>query len=299
MEKETVFFSENIPLLATIGYPDHGKGPFPAVVILHGHARHRNDGLDAYAKYLNDRGFATLRFDFRGCGETMYERYNIICHAHCPEDAFNAVSFMMTQENVDPNRIGITGISMGGCTTIYAAGTDARVKCAVSLAALADIGENLKAHLDARFGEDRYRSLLKMVDADRYERVKTGHSGWVFSSSVGAFTEDEAYATAAANTNDRIWGMANSNYMTLASVESLLKYRPIEKCAGIKIPMLILHGEMDELVYRKQAYELFEAIPDDTIKKVQIMEGIDHNMPIHPRRDEVFEAAAAWFEEYL
>lgn len=299
MERETVFFSENIPLLATLGYPDQGEGPFPAVVILHGHARHRNDGLDAYAKFLNDRGFATLRFDFRGCGETMYERYNIMCHAHCPEDAFNAVSFMMTQENIDPNRIGITGISLGGCTTIYAAGTDARIKCAVSLAGLADIGENLKECLDARFGEERFQSLLKMIDEDRYERVKTGHSKWVFSSTVGAFTEDEAYETAAANTNDRDWGMANSNYMTVASVESLLKYRPIEKCGGIKIPTLILHGAVDELVLPKQAYKLYDAIPESTIKEVRLMDSVDHNMPIHPRRDEVFAAAAEWFEKYL
>jgi len=103
MERETVFFSENVPLLATLGYPDQGEGPFPGVVIFHGHARHRNDGLDALSKRLNDAGFVTLRFDFRGCGETMHERYNIMCHAHCPEDAFNAVSFLMIQPEVDPS----------------------------------------------------------------------------------------------------------------------------------------------------------------------------------------------------
>ncbi len=113
------------------------------------------------------------------------------------------------------------------------------------------------------------------------------------------YTEDEAYEIATANTNDREWGMANSNYMTVASVKSLLKYKPMEKCSDIRIPSLILHGGEDELVRRRQAYEIYNAIPDDTVKEICIMDGIDHNMPIHPRRNEVFQKAAEWFKLYL
>lgn len=298
MERETVFFSENVPLQATLGYPDGGSGPFPGVVIFHGHARHRNDGLDALSRRLNDAGFVTLRFDFRGCGETMYERYNIICHAHCPEDAFNAVSFLMAQPEVDSGRIGATGESLGGCTTVYAAGSDPRIRCAVSMAGLGDIARNLKKKLDARYGEERFKALLEQIDRDRYARVQTGHSGWILSSAVGPATPDEAYQIAAENTLDRASGSMNSNYMTIASLESLLKYRPEEQCPNIEIPMLYLHGEEDELVDPFEARHMLE-LTKSPVKELAILKGLDHNMPIHARRQEVFDRVVDWFERYL
>lgn len=298
MERETVFFSEGIPLLATLGYPDQGEGPFPGIVIFHGHARHRNDGLDALSRRLNEAGYVTLRFDFRGCGETLYGRYNIICHAHCPEDALNAVSFLMMQPEVDKNRIGVTGESLGGCTTVYAAGIDKRVRCAVSMAGLGDPARNLKRKLDRRYGPARYKQILEQIEADRYERVKTGHSKWILSSGVGDATVDEGYEIAAANTLDRVWGSANSNYMTLDSLESLLKYRPLDVCHQITIPILFLHGAQDELVDPDEGQSLCDAVASQ-IKEFRLLEGLDHNMPIHPNRQRMFDLVVDWFDRYL
>ena len=294
MERETVFFSENVPLLATLGYPDTGEGPFPGVVIFHGHARHRNDGFDALSKRLNDAGFVTLRFDFRGCGETMYERYNIICHAHCPEDAFNAVSFLMIQPEVDKNRIGVTGESLGGCTTVYATGADKRIKCAVSMAGVGDLERNLR---HAYFPE-HFQRLLDMVEEDRYERVRTGHSRWVLSSAVGDCTEEEAYEIATANTNDRLWGSCNSNYTTLAGVDSMLKFKPEEQCPNIRVPILFLHGAEDELVDPEESRSMYARCASK-VKEFRLLEGMDHNMPINPRCQEVFDHVVDWFERYL
>lgn len=294
MERETVFFSENVPLLATIGYPDAGEGPFPGIVIFHGHARHRNDGLDALSKRLNDAGFVTLRFDFRGCGETMHERYNIICHAHCPEDAFNAVSFLMTQPEVDPKRIGVTGESMGGCTTVYATAVDDRIRCAVSLAGLGDVERNLRKAYDP----ERFQKMLDLVEQDRYERVRTGHSKWILSSAVGDRSPDEGYQIASDNTNDRLWGMANSNYMTVASFESLLKYKPETVCHKIKVPILFLLGSEDELVDVQEGQIMYDKVQSE-IKDYRILEGLDHNIPVHPRCQEAFDHVVDWFEKYL
>ena len=90
----------------------------------------------------------------------------------------------------------------------------------------------------------------------------------------------------------------NSNYMTLASLESLLKYRPEEQCPGIGIPMLYLQGEEDELVDPYEARHMFE-LTKSPVKELAFLKGLDHNMPIHPRRQEVFDRVVDWFERYL
>lgn len=298
MEYETVFFSENVALLATLGYPDAGEGPFPAIVLLHGHARHRNDGLDALSHRLNEAGFITLRFNFRGCGETMYERYNIICHTRCPEDAFNAVSFLMTRPRVDAQRIGIAGESLGASTAIYAAGTDSRIKCAVSMAGLGDPERNLRSHLDRRYGSDRFGKLLELIERDRYQRVCTGHSEWLLSTAIGDSSQEEADMIVCENTLDHTWGSANSNYMTVASLESLLKYKPLHVCARITQPILFLHGSEDTVVDAQEGREMC-AYVSSAIKEFRLLQGIDHNMPLHKKRDEVFECVTGWFSRYL
>ena len=293
MEKETVFFSENVPLLATLGYPDSGEAPFPGIVLMHGHARHRNDGLDALSRRLNEAGYVTLRFDFRGCGETMYERYNIMCNTHCPEDAYNAVSFLMAQPEVDRERIGITGESLGGCTTVYAAANDDRIKCAVAMAAAGNMLRNMRRQIS----EKQINEMLKLVDEDHYTRVVTGHSRWLLSSALGRDPQ-LALEFVKENTLDPVWGSANSNYMTVAGFESLIKYNPEDVCERITIPILFLHGSEDELIDRSEGMRMCEKVSSE-IKEFRIMGGLDHNMPINPKRDIVFDNVVDWFDLYL
>ena len=128
--------------------------------------------------------------------------------------------------------------------------------------------------------------------------MRTGHSRHILSSAVGDRTEDEGYQIACENTNDRLWGSCNNNYMTLAGMESLLKFKPQEQCPNITVPILFLHGSEDELVDPEEGRSMC-ALCASEIKEFRLLEGLDHNMPINPRCQEVFDHVVDWFERYL
>lgn len=56
---------------ATVVIPD-GEGPFPAVVMNHGHGggRQEGGGFERLAKALADAGILTIRMDFPGNGDS-------------------------------------------------------------------------------------------------------------------------------------------------------------------------------------------------------------------------------------
>jgi hypothetical protein len=63
-------------------------------------------------------------------------------------DDIRTVDYLMTRPEVDPERIGCLGISMGGDRTDYLAGLDERIKCAVSVGWMSTLREMIKAHVD-------------------------------------------------------------------------------------------------------------------------------------------------------
>ena len=57
-----------------------------------------------------DLGYATLRFDMRGCGDSQGARGRVICLEQV-EDTKSALSFLAGRPEVDAERIGVIGHS--------------------------------------------------------------------------------------------------------------------------------------------------------------------------------------------
>ena len=104
-----------------------GKGPFPAVVCLHGHGGDRHKVHDPETEY---RGFAVefARRGFVTLSPTL---------AHCPYapnqlwNLMRLVDVLEGQSCVDPERVGVAGLSMGGEWSMWLASCDRRVRAAV------------------------------------------------------------------------------------------------------------------------------------------------------------------------
>lgn len=88
------------------------------------------------ARYWCRNGFAVLRFDFRGCGDSegKFEDY---CLRVTVEDTRNAIEFLNTVKSIDKNRVGIVGHSRGGATAIVTA-SEGLVKCLVTWSSVAN-----------------------------------------------------------------------------------------------------------------------------------------------------------------
>jgi dienelactone hydrolase len=120
-------------LRGIIHRPEITTGRAPAVVLLHGFTGNHVEDQFLFvqmAHRLTEAGFAALRFDFYGSGDSdgTFDEMTIETEVG---DAGRAVEWMSQQFGVDGDRIGVLGLSMGGCVAALLAGRDPRVKAAV------------------------------------------------------------------------------------------------------------------------------------------------------------------------
>ncbi len=97
-----------------------GKGPFPAVVFVHGSGPNDRDetvgGTRVFrdlAEGLADRGIASLRYDKRTKVHPDEFKGAFTIDDETTDDAVAAVAFLHTQPDIDPQRIYVVGHSQG------------------------------------------------------------------------------------------------------------------------------------------------------------------------------------------
>ena len=132
MEKPITFTNEGQQLIGMVHYPDDGQR-HPGVVLFHGCAGNKSEAHWIFVKLarrLCEEGFAVLRFDFRNScdSEGSFEHMTISGET---SDGLQALVFFGEQEYVNPERIGILGLSLGGCVAACVAGRSPQVKSVV------------------------------------------------------------------------------------------------------------------------------------------------------------------------
>lgn len=106
----------------------------PVVVMLHGTASQKNEVGGLYQRlaiYLAQKGYASLRIDFAGTGDSQvdYRFYNL---TSAQNDVTAALNYLAAQSQLDSNRMGIIGFSQGGLIAQLIAEQDARIKAMVA-----------------------------------------------------------------------------------------------------------------------------------------------------------------------
>ncbi len=117
---ETVSFSseDGILLRGWLVKPPRPAARFPAIIICHGVGANKSDFTELAAA-LSRRGYAVLLFDFRAHGESGGSRSSLGYHEQ--QDITAALAFLKTRQEINANRIGIYGFSMGASSAILAA----------------------------------------------------------------------------------------------------------------------------------------------------------------------------------
>lgn len=100
-----------------------------AVIVLHGAGSTRSAVLP-HGTVLARHGYGVLMLDTRGHGQSEGRAMDLGWYGDRDIDA--AVSFLTRRGDVDRNRIGVVGLSMGGEQAIAAAGTDPRIEVVIA-----------------------------------------------------------------------------------------------------------------------------------------------------------------------
>jgi len=116
-------------------YTPPGKGPFPALVVIH-EWWGLNDWVKEEASKLADQGYISLAIDlYRGKVATTPDEAHQIMRG-VPSDRANrdllaASAYLRSLQNVDPARVGSIGWCMGGGYSLDLAIADPKLKAAV------------------------------------------------------------------------------------------------------------------------------------------------------------------------
>lgn len=158
-----------------------GPGPFPAVVMGHGSGQATRHQLGSLAQGFVGAGFAVLRYDKRGVGDSggVYEVAGNVANSErtfpiLAGDMLAGVEFLKTRPDIDPARIGLFGISQAGWIIPLAASRSADVKFMILV-----VGPTVSVGV-----ENYYSSLVELSpsasldDAYARSRVYAGPHGY-------------------------------------------------------------------------------------------------------------------------
>ena len=151
----------------------------PAILYLCGHSNQGRDGNKAayqhHGMWFASNGYVCFVIDTLQLGEIAgkhHGTYNLgrwwwHSRGYTPAgvecwNGIRAIDYLTSRADVDAEKIGVTGRSGGGATTVWLAATDDRVKVAVPVSGMSDLGDYvgeraINGHCDCMFAYNPYR----------------------------------------------------------------------------------------------------------------------------------------------
>jgi uncharacterized protein len=204
----------------------------PAVVILHGSGPDEGLGYRIYAEEFAKAGIATLVFDKRGAkesgGDWRRRSFELMVG-----DALAAVKFLQNRAEIDPQKVGLWGISQGGWTVAHAAARSRDVAFVVSVS-----GNGVSPTQQEMFHKDEMFKALGYSEKARNTALKFWKLvfDWLVLLDEGVFPMPENVM---------------ESERSAASIG--LNYDPLPDWEKVTQPVLLIHGEKDRLSPHEQA----------------------------------------------
>lgn len=287
-----------ITLAADLYEPKEYTGLLPAIAVCgpFGAVKEQSSGL--YAQEMARRGFLAIAFDPSFTGESGGYPRSFNSPDINVEDYQAAIDFLSTQENVDPDRIGIIGICGWGGMALQTAALDTRIKATAAMT-MYDMSRNTAlGYFDSIDEEGRYEARVA-YNNQRTEDYRNGaytmagglpeeaaeDAPQYVKDYVAYYKTERGYHPRSVNSNDG-WAATASG--------SLMNMRLFEYAPEIRSAVLLVHGEeAHSLMYSQSAYELLQG--DN--KELMIIPGANHT-DLYDQMDIIpFDKLQSFFEE--
>jgi len=255
---------ENGFLAGTLHMPVGRKprGGWPAVMLCHGFTGNRIEAHFMFVKASREfarLGLASLRFDFRGSGESSgdFQEVSILTEL---ADALAAWQFLGCVKGIDIKRRALLGLSLGGAVASLLAGGLAGEKEAPACVALWSAVADIKALWVKRLQQ------IKKASGRKSLTYPVSHSGL----EVGRRFFDD-----------------------IAQVPL-----PSEAIGVAGVPTLIVHGEGDTVIPTEQA-QAFKTACGSKLATLKIFKHMDHTFAEPGWERKVIAVSAKWLIKKL
>ena len=263
MTERVSFDSDGLRLAGVLHVPDGGdsRARRPGFLVLHGFGSNKDSGGSvATATLLADLGYAALRFDMRGCGESEGARGRVICLEQV-EDTKHALTFMGSRADVDPARIGVIGQSFGAAVAVYTTGVDPRVAACISSGGWGDGEKKFRKQHESPEAWRRFSATL----AEGRRKRERGESMMVPRYDIVPIPPHLRNNLSAGSIMEFPFEVVESMYTFMAN-DVVGKIAPR--------PLLLLHPANDSVTPTEQSIDLFQRAgqPAD----LHLVAGVDH-----------------------
>ncbi len=264
--KERVqFVSSGLELAGVLQLPDGlKKGERRAAfLVLHGFGSNKDGGnVVTVSNLLTGLGYATLRFDMRGCGDSQGARGRTICLEQV-EDTRAALDYLSRNENVDARRIGVIGHSFGAAVAVYAAGVDSRIAACVSAGGW---GNGVKKFRKQHESPEAWAKFQGMLEEGRRRKAR-GQTMMVPRYDIVPIRPELRHNLAPGSILEFPFDVVESMYAFRAN-DVVGKIAPR--------PLLLLHPANDTVTPTEQSVDLFALAGQPT--DLHLVAGVDHFM---------------------
>ena len=256
----------------------------PAIILCHGWGGVRSHLNGAYAPLFAKAGYVVLTFDYRGWADsdsrlvikgetpgtdkegmvtvTARAIRELVDPFDQTEDIIHCIDFLSGEPGVDPDRIGLWGTSFGGGHVVYVAALDKRVKCIVSQV----------PSMDGAWA-------AVWPDRNAYSRSIQRARGEIDPVPQGV---------------NKIGQLRGTAYLS-----RIAKYRPVTFADQLKIPVLIIVAEKEELMNNRDHGErVYHIVKDNVPSKYEVFKGT-HFEIYGKGRMQAIKMALEWFDKYL
>ena len=171
-EQSLEIISDNLKLQAVLVTPD--ADPWPLIVLCHGFLSHKDSSkYRLLAQVCARESIATVRFDFRGCGESegLLSESSI---SRRWRDLQRVIEQSLDLEGFD-GRLGLLGSSLGGYLALLEVSGNSDIRCAAVWSTpshLLDLAKRLPEVSPVEFSQECYEDLLTVELLPRLKNVQ-------------------------------------------------------------------------------------------------------------------------------
>jgi dienelactone hydrolase len=269
---DTTFESRGVAVPATLVLPSGGTGEvYPLVVMAHGHggSRQEGGGYERVAEAFAERGLASIRMDFPGCGDSVesFAENNL---SNMLLDLQAARQYAEAQGGIDASRVGLLGFSMGGRLVALLSEIDPSYRAMVTWAP--SVADGAEREIASEFGGPEGYYRVKQQAADNGSVVHTTRWGTQLELGLRWFTDmEETFPQAA-----------------------------LAKFTG---PLLVIYGDLDESVPPVISAAAASSATSSSEVVSLVIPGARHGLGFYTNRpevaDQVVNATADFLAERL
>lgn len=253
---DTTYESRGVAVPATIVTPaDSDAEAVPLVVMAHGHggSRQEGGGYKMVAEAMARRGIASIRMDFPGCGDSSesFVENNL---SNMLLDLQAARAFAESEFNVDAERVGLLGYSMGGRLVALLSEIDPSYKVMVAWAPA--VSDGSEREMVTTFGGAEAYAEFKQRATEEGSAVYTTMWGTELELGPEWFRDIEQSRPQAA----------------------------LAKFAG---PLLVVYGDADQAVAPEIAASAVSAAVNSSNADELMIPGAQHALGFYTNRPEI------------